>query len=121
MWYAYSMEPIDWGWENLISVPDYLKTLAVEEANAKLTKCPSESESVDAFLAAYAEARVAVGAEWEGTVRGNVYVFFLPFPATGGFVYGFTWKQDTNGVTFVVSPCRLPWLEDRDYGEYRTE
>ena len=114
MWYAYSMEPIDFGWEHLITVEDYLKTLAVDEAFAKLQKYPSESDSVDDFLVAYSDAQSAAAEQgWDGDIRGKAYVFFLPLPGLGSFRYGFAWKQDNNGVTFITSPVALSWLEGR--------
>lgn len=118
MWRAYSMEPIDHGWEGLSTVEAFLETLAIDEAHAKLQGYISEKDSVDYFLSAYNEAKsAACDHGWEGEVQGKSYVFWLPFPGSGSFKYGFAWKQNTNGVTFIVSPVRLPWLENRSYGE----
>ena len=48
---------------------------------------------------------------WEGDFRGSsARVFFLPIDSE--FSYGFVWKQDNNGSTFVVSPHELIWLKD---------
>lgn len=120
MWYVYSMEPIDFGWGQLQPVSKHLVYLATQESLAKLEGMQNEEDSVDSFLAAFNEAKsLAFQAGWEGDFRGQACVFFLPQPGSGKFEYGFTWKQDNNGVTFVVSPFPLPWLEDRAYGEYR--
>jgi hypothetical protein len=118
MWHAYSMEPIDHGWRCLSTIEAFLETLAIEEAHAKFRNSVSENETVDYFLADYREAKSAACEQgWEGEVQGEAYVFWLPVPGSGAFKYGFAWKQNTNGVTFIVSPVRLPWLENRSYGE----
>jgi hypothetical protein len=57
---------------------------------------------------------------WEGDMRDGPYVAGLPKPASGrdGQVM-VAWKQDNNGDTFIVSPLRLPWLENDDnYGSW---
>jgi hypothetical protein len=33
---------------------------------------------------------------------------WLPYDTE--FAYGFVWKQDNNGTTFVASPVPMPWL-----------
>jgi hypothetical protein len=47
---------------------------------------------------------------WEGDFRGSAYVFWIP--DEHNMRYGFVWKQDNNGTTFVVSPVPLPHLKD---------
>jgi hypothetical protein len=37
-------------------------------------------------------------------------VFWVP--VEDSFRYGFVFKQDNNGSTFVVSPVPMPWYED---------
>jgi hypothetical protein len=42
--------------------------------------------------------------------------YFAPLPHGGGYDGAFllAWKRDANGITFVASPYRLPWLDKED-------
>ena len=47
--------------------------------------------------------------DWEGDVRGEVYVFTIP--DENEMSLGIVWKQDNNGDTFVISDVILPHLD----------
>lgn len=70
-----------------------------------------EGPSIDDFLRAWESAKEAASAEgWEGDFRHQPVVFWVPMSTT--FEYGFAFKQDNNGDTFVLSPVAMPWLEN---------
>ena len=108
-WHVYDLIPIDFGWEHVKSVKETLSAIAssheefnhpdgLNTANAKL------------FLEAWESAKVAASERgWEGDFRQDPAVFWLP--SGHDFDYGFVFKQDNNGITFVVSPHALPWLD----------
>lgn len=105
-WKAYDISPIDAHW-------DFLQTLeqvqaSLRERDAKIDQF-QEDVMLPCFLDAWLHAqRLASAAGWEGVVRGDVRVFWLP--AENEFQYAFVWKQGNNGTTFVVSPFELPHL-----------
>jgi hypothetical protein len=94
LWYAYQVElPIDFGWEHLPTVAAYS---SVED---------DFNDILDEFLFAKTLAR-ELG--WDGVNYGESRVFLLP--QSDMMAYGFVWKQDHSGTTFVISPYELPWL-----------
>jgi len=48
---------------------------------------------------------------WEGDIRDGPYRTVLPDEKGGLPPVIIAWKQDNNGITFVASPYRLPWLD----------
>ena len=108
-WFAYSIEPIDFGWEHLIPVPNTLANLVKNtDENGDI-----DSAAIQDFLKAWDSAKTAakqVG--WEGDHRHDPAVFWLP--SGGEFQIAFVIKQDNNGNTFVISPHALPWLKKHE-------
>lgn len=52
---------------------------------------------------------------WEGDFRPHGHPRRIPVPdGEYGTHQIYVWKQENNGTTFVASPVRLPWLEERD-------
>jgi len=94
-WKAYAIPPIDFFWENLPTIHIVAKSLNNEAY-----------KFVENFELAKALVR-NVG--WEGDFREEPRVFFLPGDVR--FDYGFVWKQDNNGITFIATPHELPWLD----------
>ena len=106
MWIVYSVGPIDHGWENLKTVRQTLSEIMNSEDDF-LEKYDIPTESIDSFLKRWESAKEAARRHgWEGDFRHEPYVFWLPSEVD--FVYGFVFKQDNNGTTFVVSPQQLP-------------
>jgi hypothetical protein len=103
-WYAYHISPIDMGWEYLPTVGDFV---------AKIKKDVPQfysQEYLDRIVTDFEKAQeLAEETGWEGDFRHDPCVFFLPGDVY--LNYGFVWKQDNNGNTFVVSPRPLFWLE----------
>ncbi|SDC67894.1 hypothetical protein SAMN05428966_10296 [Massilia sp. PDC64] len=111
--HTYHIAPIDFGWENLKTVEETASELGALKARAALDgpRALAQLEiDVDDFLARWAAAKdLAQGEGWEGDFRQGPVVFWVPHES--GFKYGFAFKQDNNGSTFVVSPYKMPWLE----------
>lgn len=109
MW-KYHVAPIDYNWELLPSVADVASQLARSDAGeiSGDGSCglPSCKEFLDAWKTAKEEAETM---GWEGDIRTGPVVFFLP--SDNQFQFGFAFKQDNNGSTFVISPQELPHLK----------
>ena len=112
-WYVYETLPIDFGWEHLPSVDDIARQLGATEASMRAEGHDCyEGTSLDHFLAVWDSAKSAARDHgWEGDFRHKPVVMWIPQKATGGFCFGFVFKQDNNGSTFVVSPVPLPHLQ----------
>ncbi len=112
MWNAYNISPIDIGWHNLPTVQEVALKFAEEDVMAKLSATTSENDSADFFLRNFEIAKsCASSLNWDGDFRSEPRVLWLPSEAEGCFLYGFVWKQNHNGDTFIISPIKLPWLE----------
>lgn len=108
-WYRYKIFPIDYGWDNLKTVSQTVADLAIAE-NREGIKHDVNTKKIKAFLKQLDLAKeMAREIGWEGDFRHEPYVFYLP--SEGEFVYGFAFKHDNNGDTFVISPIELPWLD----------
>lgn len=109
--FTYHIAPIDTGWENLRTVDQTIEDLDTVELRANPKGYgPAPDVSVDDFEYAWGEAKeLAYGAGWEGDFKHDPVVFWVP--VTDGFQYGFVFKQDNNGSTFVVSPVPMPWFD----------
>lgn len=114
IWYAYEQSPIDHGWEHLKTVEEMAKELGATEAMLRARgENPAHADIylLDEFLTHWHEAKdAALDVGWEGDFRHAPRVFWVP--VDGQFTYGFAFKQDNNGSSFVVSPCEMPWLMD---------
>lgn len=108
-WHVYCIPPIDFGWKHLKTIQEALSSLATAEYEEQQGEIDSREirEFIDKWEAAKEAAK---NKGWEGDFRHEPCVFWLPFDT--GFIYGFVFKQDNNGTTFVISPEPLPWLED---------
>ena len=111
-WKAYMIDPIDWGWERLKTVAETLSDIAADYNDEFDETGDVNKEEVEKFIFSWLHAKQAakeVG--WEGDFREPPRVFWLP--GDNHFEYGFAFKQDNNGTTFVVSPQPLPGIEER--------
>ncbi|SJZ83745.1 hypothetical protein [Consotaella salsifontis] len=115
-WYVYCTAPIDFGWSLLPAVADVASEFAKTEAAEMIDGYGEESDvgTATTFLADFEKAReLAREHGWEGSYSDGAkpHVFWLPHE--GQFIYGFVWKQIHSGHTFIISPFKLPWLEER--------
>lgn len=111
---VYVCSPIDNNWGNLKSVMEYARELGARDAAIIAEHGEkgllSFDDSVGEFLKDWEEAKSAAYEHgWEGDFRQGPSVFWLPDET--GFIYGFVFKQDNNGTTYVISPMVLPWVE----------
>ena len=108
MW-IYEITPIDSHWDLLPSVADVAAQLARSEAEELSGNGGCGLPSCEDFLNDWVKAKMQAEASgWEGDIRTGPVVFWLPSETI--FEYGFVFKQDNNGTTFVISPKELPYL-----------
>lgn len=118
-WIVYAISPIDWHWEHLQTVEDFARKISGKNLALRLGRDGDividdeyygEDISLDEFLDDWKSAREAAHSEgWEGDFRQGPVVFWIPDDTN--FRYGFAFKQDNNGTTFIISPVRMPWLD----------
>lgn len=109
--FVYDITPIDFRWEFLHSVEDVAAALAKVDAGRLSKRGDSGEPTCAEFLEAFKDAKDKAGsAGWDGDFRDGPVVFWVP--GDGRFEYGFVFKQDSNGTTYVVSPHKLPHLEE---------
>ncbi len=108
--YVYRTFPIDfwYGWTPFLEV---LKDALNDEQYIPIN--PKE------LLARLQQAQLVAREQlcWDGDIRGGFGhhdggPWVAPLPAkSGGYEFLLAWKQDDNGMTFVISPQPLQWLE----------
>lgn len=112
-WFAYAISPIDFGWDNLQTVEDFARELGGRDAFLKAKGADmimEEGPQIEEFLDDWQSAKEAAYSEgWDGDTRQGPVVFWVPTSTT--FQYGFAFKQDNNGITFVISRVPMPWLD----------
>jgi hypothetical protein len=102
-WRAYQFSPIDFGWEHLKTVAETISFLSQNNE--------SFDSDISALLSNWALAKeLAKKKGWEGDFREEPRVFW--FPSEYEMIYGFVFKQDSNGSTFIVSPVEFPFLKE---------
>lgn len=105
-WVAYEISPIDAFWGFLPTIE--MVRAQLKEVNHDLS-AEYTSETLKRFNKDWRTAqRLAKSVGWEGDIRGNPHVFWLP--GDSEFEYGFAWKQGNNGTTYVVSPRKMDHL-----------
>lgn len=110
-WHVYSVDPIDYRWDQLNTLNETLKRwvndsmlMAVDEATVL--------SDIKTLLTDWESAQqAALENGWDGDFREGFEARVLWFPGEGRFDYGFVFKQNHNGITFVLAPQRLPALE----------
>jgi len=90
---CYVIPPMDLGWELMPTVQEL----------------SGDEEVFDLFLLA---VEAAIKAGWTGDLRHYSKPRVIALPNVCKASVAIAWKQDTNGVTFVVSPVELPWLAE---------
>lgn len=99
---VYQISAIDFGWERLKSVEQTLIEMFEDEM------C---HDNIKHFAKDWHEAKeLARKKGWEGDFREDPVVFWMPCNDFE-MVYGFAFKQDNNGTTYVISPVELSWLD----------
>jgi hypothetical protein len=105
--FAYSREPIDF-WPGWLTETEFKSQLE--------SRYESEGDQSGAW-ARYGDFRAKAEAAakkigWEGDMREGPFVAGLPGrDGEGDGQIMIAWKQDNNGLTLIVSPYKLPWLD----------
>jgi hypothetical protein len=108
-WHTYEIAPIDFGWENLKTVRETAVAL-LESGQASALKNDIDASDLQDFLISWESAKTAASEKgWDGDLKGEPVVMWIPNDTE--FNYGFAFKQDNNGTTYVMSPVEMPWLE----------
>lgn len=109
--FIYVIPPIDFGWEHLPTVEDTLKAIKRDEE--------IRSNGGELYDLAYRSEKFSK--DWEQAVtiaksmgmssdfRQEPSVLWMPSELQ--MEYGFVFKEDNNGTTYVVSHIEMPWLE----------
>lgn len=109
--FIYVIPPIDFGWEHLPTVEDTLKAIKRDEE--------IRSDGRELYDLAYRSEKFSK--DWEQAVtiaktmgmssdfRQEPSVLWMPSELH--MEYGFVFKEDNNGTTYVVSHIEMPWLE----------
>lgn len=109
--FVYEIAPIDFRWEFLHTVREIAAKLAAMDADRLSNLGDAGQPTCEYFLDSFERAKELAGSKgWEGDFRNDPVVFWLP--AEERFEYGFVFKQDNNGTTYVVSPQELPHLAE---------
>jgi hypothetical protein len=123
--YMYSFCSIDYDWERLPKVKDYLKDTLFKEQLATMGLKTTDGdfyktlylglESAQSIAAAlkkcleYAEKNMC----WDNTFCEEPRIFFIPAVGLSyGFSYGFAWKIRDNGMAYIASPMELSHIEE---------
>jgi len=107
--HVYGITPIDFGWEHCPTVADYYSSLARNEFEGY-----TDIDILKQFKSDFETAKkLALDKGWEGDFRGAAHVFLVP--TENEFSYGFAWKQDNNGTTYVISPVALAHLRRLEF------
>ena len=107
LWHFYVLNPIDFDWEFMPTVREFKQILVRQDIEGDWSANPV---AIDFHFEARREKIMECAKKlyWDGSLRGDVHVFTLPFHEQ--FKFGFVWMQDTGGTTFVASPVDMPWL-----------
>lgn len=114
-YHVYVLLPVDIGWGLFKTVSEVIDTIcdAVKQRaknDVVLAVEPGRPWEVDLnnFVVAYYQSVRAVESTgwWEGDMRHEAVV--VPLVREVECEYGFMWKQDNNGTTFVVTPEPIP-------------
>ena len=108
-WHTYEVPPIDIGWENLKTVRETAAAL-LERSVGSMRKNDIDDSVLQGFLRSWESAKDAASQKgWDGDFRLEPVVMWIPNDTE--FNYGFAFKQDNNGTTYVISPVEMPWLK----------
>ncbi len=112
--YIYHCGPIDWNWNNLMTVHELMKKLTDKHCFEIDGEDLDGDITLHYVMAKFNQCLKAADEHcgWEGDFTEEPRVFAIPFPYHYDFEFGFVWKQQNNGSTFVACPIELPHLSD---------
>ena len=101
--YCYEVGTIDWGWHHLQSIEKTVLDLFNNEWDGDVLQNMQAN-----WMVAQRLATGKCSGPWRKGLEAPA-VFWIP-TKDGGMAYGFIFKQDHGGDTFVVTPYEMPWL-----------
>jgi hypothetical protein len=114
--HVYMTGPIDL-WEKLRTVDEYCGSILsivnpfIEKDGGAYGDGEVNLEKFHHILQSLQEAmELAQKVGWDGDIREGPFIFLLPDVEHGEMKFGFIWKQDNDGITFIASPFPLPWV-----------
>ena len=113
--YAYHLAPVDFGWELLPTLEEMAEKTARNDAayaHHDENMAADGGRTQELFESFKRAKEVAKEVLWEGDYRERPRVFLLPEEGGYEFRFGFVWKQDNNGSTFLVTPIRIQAYEE---------
>jgi len=105
--FRYEIFPIDW-FPGTMSLFEYLNQESLKEDGESLSL--QERNLFFSRVLSNLASEMSKMETWEGDVNGSISVFSVP--CEGNMEVGFVWKQSNNGTTFVISPIKLPHLDE---------
>jgi hypothetical protein len=112
VFHVYEMSPVDNGWFLFKTVEEVLSALC-EGLKHQAENCITTDTDIfcyeypdpETFIKQYNQSRTAARkAGWEGDMREGPVV--VPVVQDADCCFGFMWKQDSNGTTYVVIPVK---------------
>jgi hypothetical protein len=121
--YFYNCGIIDWEWENLLTLNEMIAKMAKKSqwCDGKFISDEINNGVTIEGLIHTLEKCLAISKKhlwWEGDFREEPRIFMIPDPDNFTFKYGFAWKQDNNGSTFVASEIELPHIAKDAFPTY---
>lgn len=111
----YIVEPIDFGWERLRTVAETIADMSKDKSNSI---DEYRYDELLKFITLWQVSLVFIkDKHWEGDFRDEPRVFWIPHD--NKFLYGFVFKQENDGLTFIISPEPMPWIVEANYGQYK--
>lgn len=112
---AYQISPIDSGWQFLPTIREFAIKVAEDEISFAAGRREEPVFTMADLKRDLERAKkLAVKLGWdEGDYSGGggePRVMLIP-GSNNSLVYGFVWKQDDNGETYVISPQPLDYLQ----------
>ncbi len=110
-WHVYVLPPIDFGWNMLLTVEDALSIIAKDEEESDMAEYGWDLSYTKSQFNKDWDSAVSLAKKYgmSSEIRGEPSVFWLP--GNISFEYGFVFKEENNGTTYVVSPVGLSWLD----------
>ncbi len=109
--HAYAITPLDFGWNRLRTVKEYLKLLIEQDDEGDDSPAGLRKRVTDFLDRLDAALERGKKEGWEGDFRAGHEPRVIELPGDVSTALAFVWKQDNNGTTFVISEEPLAYLE----------
>lgn len=110
-WQIYLTEPLEFNWRYCKSVDETAAEIEKNYPSSETENCDYHCPTLEEFQTNWKMAKqLAQENHWNGDFKQGPVVFWIP--SHGSFLYGFAFKQEEDGVTYIISPVELAWLHD---------